>query len=83
LIFLSGLARTLDERIINSTVVLRYNTTWGCGRLQREIIDYLRRHNRKARVKEILEHYAPIGQVAQRFITTIKKLEDRLIIKIE
>jgi len=77
------LARTLDERIINSTVVLRYNTTWGCGNLQREIIDYLRRHNRKAGVKEILEHYAPIGQVAQRFIDAIKKLEDRLIITVE
>ena len=77
------MATTLDERIINSTVVLRYNTTWGCGRLQREIIDYLRRHNRKARVKEILERYAPIGQMAHKFINTIKKLEDRLIIVLE
>lgn len=76
------------RRIIKAITVLIRNTTWKCGRIERLVVDYLRKQlqifgRAKIPVKEMLHHFKLDGKRKSEFFDAIKRLEKRHIIKIE
>jgi hypothetical protein len=64
------------------------NTTWKCGRVERQVVDYLKPqltrfgHGRLP-IKDILAHFKLTGKKKSEFLDAMKRLEKRHIIKIE
>jgi hypothetical protein len=84
LIQTSGIGR---QNIFETGVVLLRNTTWKCGKVERLIIDYLRRHihhHKKSNpsMKEILEHFVSKGKKNTQVMDAVDRLENRGIIKL-
>lgn len=75
-------------RMIKAITVLLRNTTWKCGRVERLVVDYLRRQFRTAGrvripVREMLHHFSLTGKRKSEFLDAIERLEKRRIIKVE
>jgi len=67
--------------------VLVRNTTWKCGRVERQVVDYLRAQFTRfghvsLPIKEMLTHFKLSGKKKGEFLDAIKRLEKRHIIKI-
>ncbi len=76
------------QRMIRAIAVLLKNTTWKCGRVERQVVQYLhdqiRRFGRvRTPVPEMLQHFKLKGKQKSEFFDAIKRLERRRIIKIE
>jgi len=76
------------QRMFKAIAVLLRNTTWKCGRVERQVVQYLRDQIRKfgrARtpIKEMLQYFKLKGKQKSEFFDAIKRLEKRRIIKIE
>jgi hypothetical protein len=76
------------RRLVSSIAVLLRNTTWKCGKVERMIVDYLRKRaqmfgNFHTPVKEMLAHFRVKGKRRNEFLDAIRRLEKRRIIKIE
>ena len=76
------------QRRLKAFAVLVRNTTWKCGKVERQVVDYLRAQSSKfgqvrMPVKEMLLHFKLSGKKKSEFLDAIKRLEKRHIIKIE
>jgi len=72
------------EKLHSSTIYLLKRTTWRCGRVERAIINYLKkklslRGEAKASVGEILQ----ISPVRKETYASLRRLRRRRIIKFE
>jgi len=75
-------------RMIRAIAVLLRNTTWKCGKVERLVVDYLRKQFRtcgrvKIPIREMLQHFRLSGKRKSEFLDAIKRLEKRHIIRIE
>lgn len=74
--------------MIKAVAVLFRNTTWKCGRIERLVVNYLRRQLKMfGRVKipiiEMLQYFKLDGKRKSEFFDAIKRLEKRNIIRVE
>ncbi len=74
--------------LLRAFAVLMRNTTWKCGRVERQVVNYLRPQlNRfghgRLPIKDILSHFKLTGKKKSEFLDAIKRLEKRRIIRIE
>lgn len=77
----------IESHVVDAFVILLRNTTWKCGKVERLIVNYLRRQFQRcgviqSSVKEILEHFKSKGKQEQQFFEAAERLEIRGIIKI-
>ena len=80
-------ASRIESHVVDAFVVLLRNTTWKCGRVERLIVNYLRRQFQRggiiqSSVKKIVEHFKSKGKQEQQFFEAAERLEIRGIIKI-
>lgn len=73
---------------LKAFAVLVRNTTWKCGRVERQVINYLRTQFTRfgyvrLPLKEILLHFKLSGKKKSEFLDAISRLEKRRIIRIE
>ncbi len=76
------------QRLIRAIAILLRNSTWKCGRIERLVVDYLRKQFRtagrvKVPIREMLQHFSLTGKRKSEFLDAIKRLEKRHIIKVE
>ena len=76
------------QRRIRAIAILLRNTTWKCGRMERLVINYLRRQlqrcgHAQTPVKDMLQHFKLSGKQKSEFLEAIKRLERRHIIEIK
>ncbi len=76
------------QRLLKAFAVLVLNTTWKCGKVERQVVDYLRAQftrfgHVKMPIRDILLHFRLSGKKKSDFLEAIKRLEKRRIIKIE
>jgi len=74
--------------LVSSIAVLLKSTTWKCGKVERMIIDYLRKRAQtlgkfQTPIKDVLRHYRVKGKKKNEFLDAVRRLEKRRIIKIE
>jgi len=75
-------------RMIRAIAILLRNTTWKCGKVERLVVDYLRKQFRtcgrvQIPIREMLQHFRLSGKRKSEFLDAIKRLEKRHIIRIE
>ena len=80
-------SRIDSQSVFDAFVVLLRNTTWKCGKVERLIVNYLRRQlkrggNTQSSIKDIVEHFKSKGKKEQQFFEAAERLEIRGIIKI-
>lgn len=76
------------QRMIRAIAVLIRNTTWKCGKIERLVVNYLRRQiqgcgRAQMPIRDMLQHFRLRGKQKSEFLEAIKRLEKRRIIKIE
>lgn len=76
------------QRLLRAFAVLMRNTTWKCGRVERQVVNYLRPQLTrfgygKLPVRDILSHFRLSGKKKSEFLDAIRRLEKRHIIKLE
>lgn len=76
------------QRKIRAIAVLIRNTTWKCGKIERLVVDYLRRQLRRCghaqtSIMEMLQYFGLSGKEKSEFLEAIRRLERRRIIRIE
>jgi hypothetical protein len=76
------------QKLVKAFAVLVRNTTWKCGRVERQVVDYLRAQftrfgHVKLPIREMMLHFKLSGKKKSEFLDAIKRLEKRRIIKIE
>lgn len=76
------------KRMFKAIAVLIRNTTWKCGRIERLVVDYLRRQLRtfgrvRIPIREMLQHFKLSGKQKSEFLDAIERLEKRRIIRVE
>ena len=81
-------SRGKTRRMIKAFTVLLRNTTWKCGKIERLVVNYLRKQLHtfgrvKIPVMEMLQHFKLDGKRKSEFFDAIKRLERRNIIKVE
>jgi hypothetical protein len=79
--------KAASQRLQRAFIVLRRDTTWKCGTVERLVVNYMRRQVRNYRdthfpVKDILENFEVKKHQQRRFFDAIERLEKRGIIKI-
>jgi len=72
--------------MIRAIAILLRNTTWKCGRMERLVVNYLRRQIQRCGraqtpVKDMLQYFKLTGKQKSEFFEAIKRLEKRQIIK--
>lgn len=73
------------QRMLETTIVLLRNTTWKCGRVERLIVNYLRKRLKRSgrpKVKDVLEDVRYKKIQNYQFFESIGRLEKRSIIKL-
>jgi hypothetical protein len=80
-------ASRIESSVVDAFVILLRNTTWKCGKVERLIVNYLRRQFQRcgiiqSSVKEIVEYFKTKGKHEQQFFEAAERLEIRGIIKI-
>ena len=80
-------SESASQKLTKSFVVLRRDTTWKCGTVERLIVNYLRRQIQRFgcdhfSVKDMLEHFKVKKKQHRRFLEAIERLEKRGIIQI-
>ena len=73
------------QRMLETTVVLLRNTTWKCGKVERLVVNYLRKRLKRrgcTKVKDIVEHFKSKEIRQYQFFESIERLEKRSIIKL-
>ena len=73
--------------VFDTGVVLLRNTTWKCGKVERLVINYLRRRlqhrgSTQSSMKEMLEHFNSNGKQDCQVLDAMDRLETRGIIRI-
>ena len=76
-----------SQSVFDAFVVLLRNTTWKCGKVERLIVNYLRRQLQRcgytqSSIKDMLEHFRLNEKQELRFLKAMERLERRCIIKI-
>ena len=76
------------QRAVNALIVLLRNTTWKCGKIERDIINYLQDRIRGrsipgVKVSELLNHFDLRGRKRSEFLDAIRRLERRRIVRLE
>lgn len=76
------------QRLLRAFAVLMRNTTWKCGRVERQVVNHLRSQftrfgQVRLPIRDILQHFKLSGKKKNEFLDAIKRLEKRRIIKIE
>jgi len=76
-----------SQSLFDAFVVLLRNTTWKCGKVERLIVNYLRRQLQRcgytqSSIKDIVEHFKSKGKKEKQFFEAAERLESRGIIKI-
>ena len=74
--------------LVSSIAVLLRSTTWKCGKVERLIIDYLRKRAQtlgkfQTPIRDVLNYYRVDGKKKNEFLDAVRRLEKRQIIKIE
>jgi len=75
------------QKRLKAFAILVRNTTWKCGRVERQVVNYLRAQltrfgQVRLPVKEMLSYFKLSGKKKSEFLDAIKRLEKRHIIKI-
>lgn len=68
-----------------ATIVLLRNTTWKCGRIERLVVNYLRRKqgtSNQPRVNDVLEHFKPRKIQRYQIFEAIWRLQRRFIVEV-
>ena len=81
-------SREKTQEMLESFAILLKNTTWKCGKIERAVVDYLRKQfHRKGEpatsISEIIQNFNLKGKQKSEFLDAIRRLEKRRIIKIE
>lgn len=76
------------QRLLKAFAVLMRNTTWKCGKVERQVVGYLRAQftkfgHVKMPIRDMLLHFRLSGKRKSDFLDAIRRLEKRRIIKIE
>ncbi len=76
------------KRMIEAIAILLRNTTWKCGKIERLVVNYLRKQLRTfGRVKvplfEMLQYFKLDEKRKSEFFDAVKRLEKRNIIRLE
>ena len=76
------------QRKIRAIAVLLRNTTWKCGKIERLVVNYLRRQLQRCgraqtSIREMLQYFKLSGKQRSEFLEAIRRLEKRRIIRIE
>jgi len=76
-----------SQSLFDAFVVLLRNTTWKCGKVERLIVNYLRRQLQRcgytqSSKKDIVEHFESKGKKEKQFFEAPERLEIRGISKI-
>jgi len=85
---MTGKSQKEAQRMIRAIAVLMKNTTWKCGRVERQVVQYqhdqIRRFGRvRTPITEMLQYFKLKGKQKSEFFDAIKRLEKRRIIRIE
>jgi len=69
-------------------VILKRNTAWKCGRVERLILNYLRKqlqiHGRRGvPLRDIMQHLRMSDRGKSRFLDAVRRLERRNIVDLE
>jgi hypothetical protein len=72
------------QTMLETTIVLLRNTTWKCGRVERLVVNYLRKQLKRGecQVKDVLEYFRYKKIQNYQFFESIERLEKRHIIKL-
>jgi hypothetical protein len=73
--------------MFKAIAILIRNTTWKCGRIERQVVKYLQRRlhrcgSAQTPVKEMMKHFELSGKQKSEFLEAMRRLEKRNIIKI-
>ena len=76
------------QKRLKAFAILVRNTTWKCGRVERQVVNFLLTQLRKfghvkMPIKEILRHFKLSGKEKSEFLDALRRLEKRHIVKIE
>ena len=76
------------KRMFKAIAILLRNTTWKCGKIERLVVNYLRKQlGTFGRVKipmfEMLQHFKLDEKRKSEFFDAVKRLEKRNIIRLE
>jgi hypothetical protein len=76
------------QKRLKAFAILVRNTTWKCGRVERQVVNFLLTQFRKfghvkMPIKEILRHFKLSGKEKSEFLDALRRLEKRHIVKIE
>lgn len=85
---MARLSKNNTQKRLKAFAVLARNTTWKCGKVERQVVSYLRTQisrfgHMKMPIKEMLHHFKLKGKKKSEFLDAIARLEKRHIIKIE
>jgi hypothetical protein len=80
-------SRIEAQRRIKAIAILLRNTTWKCGKMERLVVNYLRRQlqrcgSAQTPIKDMLQYLKLNKKQKTEFLEAIKRLERRHIIKI-
>jgi len=75
------------QKMLTSIATLLRNTTWKCGKIERRVVNYLRRRGQRSgtaqtAVKDMMQDFELSGKQKSEFLEAIRRLERRNIIKI-
>lgn len=76
------------QRMIRAIAILFRNTTWKCGKMERLVVNYLRRQLQRCgysqtSVGDMLQYFRLSGKRRSEFLEALRRLERRHIIKIK
>lgn len=77
-----------SQRLVRAFAILIRNTTWKCGRVERQVVEHFRAQftrfgHVRLPIREMMQHFKLSGKKKNEFLDAIKRLEKRRIIKIE
>jgi hypothetical protein len=77
----------IKSKFLEPTIILIRRTTWKCGKVERRIINYLKKQlqqhgQNQSSVKDMIEYFKSQGIQRSKLLEAIKRLEKRNIIKI-
>jgi hypothetical protein len=73
--------------MLSSIATLIRHTTWKCGKIERDVVDYLQHRHQsfgtaQTPVKDMMKHFELSGKEISEFLEAMRRLEKRNIIKI-
>jgi hypothetical protein len=80
-------SKASELKLVQTIVILMKNTTWRCGKIERDIVRHLyKRHESfrspKVSIKELMANLNITSEKREEYLNALKRLEKRNIVKI-